>query len=86
MADSVTSLQEAMFLCGYYPGEVDGMSGGATTRAVKKFQEANGLDPDGLVGPMTKTIIAEKLGEAATKASGLQGYYEGGASGAEDDM
>ena len=86
MADSVTSLQEALMLCGYYPGEVDGMMGGATKRATKKFQEDNDLDADGIAGAATKAQLAVKLGEAATKAAGLQGYYEGGATSADDDL
>ncbi len=32
---------------GYDPGEVDGMVGDALRAAVRKYQEHNGLPPDG---------------------------------------
>lgn len=32
---------------GYDPGEVDGMAGEALRSAVRKYQERNGLPPDG---------------------------------------
>lgn len=41
----------------------DGIYGSETYEAVKKFQAANGLKPDGMVGHDTLDKIAEKLGE-----------------------
>jgi hypothetical protein len=41
-----------------YPVAVDGRFGPETERAVKAFQNANGLVPDGIVGPKTRAAIA----------------------------
>jgi peptidoglycan hydrolase-like protein with peptidoglycan-binding domain len=41
---------------------VDGKYGAGTQAAVKKFQEANGLTPDGWAGVQTQAKIAELLG------------------------
>ena len=46
-------LQRVLRLLGHYTGDVDGSYGPKTTEAVKAFQRAVGLDPDGLAGPMT---------------------------------
>ncbi len=37
----------------YDTGEVDGIFGAKTTRAVKEFQSENGLEPDGIIGRKT---------------------------------
>lgn len=39
-----------------YPLRIDGLIGPATTRAIRRFQSDNGLEPDGIAGP--KTIAA----------------------------
>lgn len=46
----VETLQTRLNDLGYNLGIVDGEFGGATERAVKRFQSKNGLDIDGLVG------------------------------------
>jgi peptidoglycan hydrolase-like protein with peptidoglycan-binding domain len=40
---------------------VDGMYGSQTREAVRKFQEQNGLQIDGVAGPITKQKIHEVL-------------------------
>ncbi|MCC3332056.1 peptidoglycan-binding protein [Nocardia abscessus] len=42
---------------GFQPGEVDGMFGPNTERAVKQFQKAAGTRSDGKVGPQTWTLL-----------------------------
>ena len=38
------------------------------------------------MGPDTKSTLADALGEAATRASGLKGFYEGGGTSDLDDI
>ena len=53
---TVTEIQTRLKNWGYYSGEVDGMFGSATEKAVKYFQQKNGLTADGVVG--TQTLAA----------------------------
>ena len=46
----VTEIQQLLKKWGYYDGAVDGIFGTATRNAVIKFQRANGLAADGVVG------------------------------------
>ena len=71
MDDATRNLQEALFLCGHYPGEVDGMMGGNTKNAVRQFQESMGLAADGIAGPDTKAALVMKLAEASARATAL---------------
>ncbi len=47
---AVAELQQLLQSKGFYTGKIDGDFGAGTTNAVLKFQNANGLVPDGLVG------------------------------------
>ncbi len=53
---TVTEIQTRLKNWGYYSGEVDGVFGSATEKAVKYFQQKNGLTADGVVG--TQTLAA----------------------------
>lgn len=48
----VKYLQELLTIAGY-PVKTDGSFGGCTEAAVTAFQTASGLEPDGIVGPLT---------------------------------
>ncbi len=55
-ADSVgriRQVQQALKLAGFDPGPADGRMGGRTRAAIRDFQLANGLEPDGKVGSRT---------------------------------
>ena len=51
--DEVKALQEQLNRLGYDCGEADGVFGTRTKQAVIRFQTANGLDADGVVGSKT---------------------------------
>jgi cytoskeletal protein RodZ len=53
----VTELQQALSSAGYDPGAPDGTFGRRTEAAVIAFQQANGLSPDGVVGPETASAL-----------------------------
>ncbi len=54
---AVKDLQSRLLMLGYYAGEVDGQYGTATKEAVILFQQANGLQADGIAGSETKEIL-----------------------------
>jgi peptidoglycan hydrolase-like protein with peptidoglycan-binding domain len=54
-------IQTALKNAGFYQGEIDGKIGSKTKGAVMKFQEANGLNPDGSVGSRTWEKLSEHL-------------------------
>lgn len=51
--ENVRQMQRILRLLGHYDGELDGSYGPQTTEAVKAFQKAVGLEPDGVAGPKT---------------------------------
>ena len=55
--DDVKALQTFLNNSGYNVGITDGSFGPKTQSAVKLFQTANNLTPDGSVGPMTRGIM-----------------------------
>ncbi|MGE5454075.1 MAG: L,D-transpeptidase family protein [Methylocystaceae bacterium] len=57
----VTVLQQSLAILGYYPYDIDSYYGPQTEAAVKKFQQDNGLAPDGIVGPQTYELLQERL-------------------------
>jgi N-acetylmuramoyl-L-alanine amidase len=55
--DKVKELQQWLTDYGYYSGDVDGVFGADTEKAVKAFQEESGLIVDGVVGKDTKKAM-----------------------------
>ena len=53
----VTRLQTRLQELGYYTRSVDGAYGSGTIAAVKAFQAKNGLEADGIAGPLTLAIL-----------------------------
>lgn len=58
----VKALQAALTKVGFTPGAADGDFGAATEQAVKAFQQAKGLQVDGIAGPKTLAAINTALG------------------------
>ncbi|MFB8788535.1 MAG: peptidoglycan-binding protein [Potamolinea sp.] len=63
----VTVLQERLLELGYFKGEISGYYGTITDEAVKKFQQAKGLTPDGIVGTNTQAALDESAVKESTK-------------------
>lgn len=55
--DEVSFVQGRLLALGFKPGPVDGDFGSLTDAAVKAFQQAQGLDVDGVVGPQTLAAL-----------------------------
>lgn len=52
-SSEVTQIQTKLKRWGYYNGEIDGIFGSQTKKAVISFQKKNGLVADGIAGPKT---------------------------------
>lgn len=70
----VRTIQDKLKRWGYYDGEVDGIFGSRTRQAVVKFQQKNGLTPDGIVG--TNTLKALGMNASGSAGSGGTGMAE----------
>jgi len=58
---SIRHIQVALKNAGFEPGPVDGKMGRATRGAIKAFQNAHNLSPDGKVGKDTWDLLKEYL-------------------------
>lgn len=58
----VTNIQKKLKQWGYYEGNVDGIFGYQTYKAVRYFQYKNGLKVDGVVGPETLSALGLPTG------------------------
>lgn len=65
----VRTIQTKLKNWGYYSGEVDGIYGAQTQRAVEYFQRKNGLSADGVAGPATLKALGMQSGSGAAAAS-----------------
>ena len=61
--EQVKALQRQLSWLGFEPGTVDGRYGPITTGAVKRFQEANDLTVDGVVGHDTRDALRASLAQ-----------------------
>lgn len=72
---AVTTIQTKLKRWGYFDGPVDGVYGSKTTKAVRSFQQKNGLTADGVVGPATLKALgmeqtSQNSGSSQTGSSG----------------
>jgi len=59
--DRIKKVQLALREAGFDPGLIDGELGHRTDQALRAFQKAQGLEPDGIVGVKTWTALSEYL-------------------------
>ena len=59
--ERVRQIQMALREAGYYKGEIDGKLGPRTKRAIKGFQKAKKLNPDGIAGEKTWEALNQYL-------------------------
>jgi N-acetylmuramoyl-L-alanine amidase len=63
--DDVRALQQWLNRLGFDPGRDDGIFGPDTERALREFQRASGVAPDGVCGPATCRALEQVGGLAA---------------------
>ena len=78
----VSQIQTKLKNWGYYAGDVDGIYGSATERAVRAFQQKNGLTVDGKAGDQTLAAMGLSAGGGNSSNSG----GSGGASSSQVDL
>ena len=79
---TVKTIQQKLKRWGYYTGKVDGIFGPQTKKAVRYFQQKNGLKVDGIVGPQT----LKALGIYSTSTSGGSSSSGNGTSFSNADV
>lgn len=97
---SLKEVQAALKKLGYYTGAVDGIAGSNTENAIKKFQKANNLTADGIVGAGTSKLLSASTSSDSDKKHTISikeiqsvlkklGYYTGavdGVSGSKTEL
>ena len=68
--EGIKDVQLCLKNAGFYDGEIDGIKGKRTRKAIREFQGANGLTADGIVGKKTWELLAK--------------YAQGASGGAEE--
>ena len=67
--DDVKYIQTSLNSLGNYNLVINGVFDSSTDSVVKSFQTANGLNPDGIVGPKTVATLEKKLESLSKPAS-----------------
>ena len=58
---NAAEIQTALKKAGIYRGPIDGQIGTQTKESIKKFQQQNNINPDGVVGSRTWQLLSEYL-------------------------
>ncbi|MCW3489952.1 cell wall hydrolase [Dethiobacter alkaliphilus] len=66
--EDVAELQEFLNEQGYRDEDAHGIFGPLTYGSLQQFQKDHGLNPDGIVGPKTRRLIQEMMGETVSAA------------------
>lgn len=80
----VKYLQQALRILCCSPGTIDSAFGAGTTAAVRKFQEEQGIQTDGIVGDKTWNCLLSEI-KPIQRALRFHGFYSGSISGIASD-
>ena len=64
---TVRQVQLLLTFLGYNPGDCDGVDGKNTQASLRAFQQAEGLEPDGIAGQQTQARLREAVFQGRTK-------------------
>jgi len=78
------AIQRALTKMGLYKGDIDGVNGSMQKAAVKAYQKAHGLKPDGHWGPVTQAKFEQV--KAVQSALKKQGYTKQTVDGYDGDQ
>lgn len=80
--EEIKQYQDQLKTLGYYSGNLDGIAGRLTDKAVRNFQREHELKVDGIVGPATRAALIRALdakrGNQAMGGAGGAGAVGGG--------
>lgn len=76
--EGVTHLQQALTAAGFYDGPITGYFGSLTEAALLDFQQAKGINADGIAGPATQSALMNysSSASAASYSAGRNFYDE----------
>lgn len=66
---TAVQIQTALKNAYFYAGEIDGVVGPKTKKAIEEFQSANRLQADGKVGPKTWAVLSKYLNAPSPEAT-----------------
>lgn len=69
--NEVKQIQQKLKSLGYYTGNVDGIYGTATKKAVTSFQKSCGITADGICGKQTLLYLGLSGGSSSTNSTGF---------------
>ena len=70
--ESIKDIQASLKNAGFYNGKIDGIKGRQTRKAIRDFQEANGLKADGVAGPKTREALSKYTSGAGPADAGTE--------------
>lgn len=73
--EEVRKIQKKLSSWGYYDGEIDGIYGTQTKKAVTYFQRKNGLTADGIAGPQTLAAMGISSSSSSSSSNTSNNVY-----------
>lgn len=70
--ENIKEIQTCLKNAGFYAGKIDGIKGKNTRKAIREFQEANGLMADGIVGKKTWALLSRYASGSVQASAGTE--------------